>query len=162
MRPGRPLTRTLALALLAAQCTGCAISVHVGSGSSQAEAAYTAVMSRPSSALTAAAADATATCAGGSRPDVAACLANTKTEIKDARALEQAMRSVPVPASYAKANTDLTHGLNVFIQGLTERNDGLAARSTGEYSAGQAMVNKSLTMQKAAIAEYPASANIKL
>lgn len=142
-------------------CIGCAVSVHFGRGNPAAEQAYRAVLTRPMNTLTTAASNANKTCAGGSQPNPAQCYANTKIEITDARALERAIRSVPTPARFRKANADLLRGLDVFINGLITRNDGLAAHSGSQYTAGQNLIMRGLSLQKAALAEYPADANIK-
>ena len=148
-----------ALALLAA---GCSVSLHAGSGKQTGEQVYRAAIAGPMSALTASAAKANATCAAGSHPSPPACLANTRTEIGDAHALESAMRRASVPPSFTKANADMLRGLGVFVRGLVMRNAGLAAHSTAGYSAGQTLVDRGLAVQRSAIAEYPAGAKIGL
>lgn len=161
-RGRRPLAAGLASVTLALLGTGCSVSVHAGYGNPAGEQAYRAAIARPMSALTARAASANATCAGGSHPSPSACLANTTTEINSARALESAMRGVPTPARFAKANGGMLRGLDVFVRGLVMRNAGLAAHSAAEYSAGQNLVGQGLALQRSAIAEYPADAKIRL
>lgn len=140
---------------------GCGVSVHVGYGTPpQAQQAYVAAIAPPMKALTAAASKTGQTCAGGSRPDPSRCYANTRLEIRDARDLERAMRSVPTPSRFVRANKDLLHALDVFIHGLIQRNEGLAAHSPAEYMAGSKLITKGLNLQRAAIAEYPADAHI--
>ena len=51
-------------------------------------------------------------------------------------------------------------GSAFLVQGLTQRNAGLAAHSSAEYAASYKLIDKGLAMQKAAFAEYPADANI--
>ncbi len=153
-----PITR---LALLAAVlCAGCSVSVHAGQGNPQAEQAYRTAIAQPFNDLTSAAGKANRVCAGGSQPNPQQCYTDTAGEISSARAVEQALRSVPTPPRFAKANADLLHGLAIFVQGLTKRNDGLAAHSTSEYSAGENLITHGLAIQKSAFAEYPADANI--
>ena len=79
-----------------------------------------------------------------------------------ARALEHAMRGVLTPSRFVKANTDLLHGLDIFIQGLIKRNEGLAQHSAAEYIAGSHLVGQGLDIQRASIAEYPRDAKISL
>lgn len=141
-------------------CAGCTVSVHAGYGNPQAEQVYVAAISRPMNALTAASSRANQTCAGGSKPDPARCYSNTKIEIEAARALQRAMRSVPTPPRFAKANRDLLQGLDLFIKGLTKRNEGIAAHSASEYTTGSNLITKGLALQRAALAEYPADAHI--
>jgi hypothetical protein len=149
----------LAVLVLALPCAGCAVSVSAGSGHPQ-EQAYRQALSKPFKDLTAAAAKTSQVCAGGSRPNPQQCYADTAAEIAGARAVEQALRGVRTPPSFAKANADLRHGLRVFVQGLAERNAGLAAHSSAEYNASYKLVNAGLVMQKAALAESPKNAGI--
>jgi hypothetical protein len=72
------------------------------------------------------------------------------------------MKGASVPLSFVKPNKDLLHGLDVFIQSLTERNIGLASHSSAKYEAGLNLLEKSLSLQRSAIAEYPAYAHISL
>lgn len=141
-------------------CAGCAVSVHVGYGNPDAERGYVAALVQPMNALTAASSNANRTCAGGSRPDPAKCYAYTKIEIEDARALLRTMRGIPTPPRFARANRDFLDGLGIFIEGLTRRNAGLAARSSAEYSAGARLINRGLALQRSALTEYPPNAHI--
>jgi hypothetical protein len=150
----------LALFVAAVLVAGCSVSVHAGYGKPTAEEAYRSAIAQPFNDLTAAAARTSRVCAGGSQPNPQQCYADTKAEIARVSAVERALRSTHTPAQFARANADLLRGLDVFIQGLTKRNEGLAAHSSAEYSAGSALIAKALTMQKAAFAEYPADAHI--
>jgi hypothetical protein len=140
---------------------GC-VSVHVGQGDPNAERTYVNAMSGPGQALTAAARSANDACAGGGHPVPATCYANTQKEIAAVQSLQAALRSVPTPARFAKANTDLLQGLELFAQGLAERNQGLAARSSAGYQTGQDLITKALALQKAAFAEYPSDSGITM
>ena len=158
-------SRRMAIVLVLAPvalCASCSVSVHYGSGDPQAEQAYREAVAGPMNVLTTAATNANETCAGGSRPDPAECYTFTTTEITAARALERALRGVPTPTRFVKANTGLLHGLDIFIQGLIKRNEGLAAHSTAEYEAGSQLIGKGLDIQRIAIAEYPKDAKISL
>ena len=72
------------------------------------------------------------------------------------------MRRVRTPSRFVKANADLPHGLDVFLEGLIKRNEGLAAHSITEYAAGSQLVQKGLGIQRVAITEYPKDAKITL
>jgi hypothetical protein len=150
----RRTTITLVLATCAL-CTSCSVSVSYGSGDPQAEHVYIETIAGPVNVLTTAATNANETCAGGSRPNVAKCYSYTNIEITAARALERAMRGVPTPTRFVKANADLLHGLDIFIEGLIKRNEGLEAQSAAEYVAGSQLVGKGLDIQRIAIADYP-------
>ena len=152
------------LTLLAAAvlCVGCSVSVHAEYGDPQAERAYRQAIIQPFNDLTSAASKASQTCAGGSQPSPKQCYVDTNIEIVRARALERVLRSVPTPSRFAKANTGLLQGLGIFVQGLIKRNDGLVARSTAEYVAGENLITNGLAVQKKAITEYPSDANIRL
>jgi hypothetical protein len=159
--------RRMAIALVIATvtvalCASCSVSLRYGNGDPQAEQAYREAVARPMNVLTIAARNANETCAGGSRPSPAECYTFTKIEITAARALERAMRDVPTPTRFVKANTDLMHGLDIFIQGLIRRDEGLAAHSTAQYIAGSQMVGQGLDIQRIAISEYPKDAKISL
>jgi len=145
------------LMLLAAALSGC---VRAGQGDPVAEGTYVAAMRGPADALTTVAMAANDTCAGGSHPDPATCYADTEKEIAAVQALQTALHGVPTPSRFARANTDFLKGLDVMLAGLTERNQGLAGRSSSQYKAGNDMVNQSLDLQKAALAEYPSGSGI--
>jgi hypothetical protein len=160
MRNPSSLISPLLAAVVAAACAACSISVHVGYGNPQSEQAYVAAVRQPMKTLTNSASSANNVCAGGDNPDSSLCYSDTKIEIHAAQSLEKAMRGVAAPHTFAKANRDLLHGLDVFIEGLTKRNDGLAAHSARDYIAGSSLIAHGLALQRAAFAEYPASANI--
>lgn len=145
------------LVLAVGVLSGC---VRAGQGDPVAERTYVAAVRAPADALTAAATAANDTCAGGSQPDPGTCYTDTQKEIGAAQALQTAMRGVPTPARFAKANSDLLKGLDVMVQGLTQRNQGLAGHSSSQYGAGNDMVNQSLQLQKTALAEYPSGSGI--
>lgn len=154
------ILRNLATTAAVILCAGCSVSAHVGYGGTQMEASYVAAIAKPMNSLTSSASYANQTCAGGSSPDPSACYSNTKIEIADARKLEETLHSIPTPARFAKANRDLLHGLDVFIQGLLKRNEGLADHSTALYLAGDNLIRKGLRLQRSAIAEFPPDAHI--
>lgn len=154
------LARSLLIAATAAICVGCSVSVHSGNGDPQAEQVYRRAITQPFNNLTVAASNASQTCAGGKKANPQQCYLDTNIEIASARAVERALKSVPIPPRFAKANTDLLHGLGIFVTGLAKRNAGLGAHSSAEYSAGESLINKGLAIQKSAFAEYPADANI--
>jgi hypothetical protein len=151
--------RIAAITVLAL-CTGCSVAVHIGSGSTIGEQKYRQALAKPFNNLTAAASAANSACAGGSEPDPRQCYIDTNAEIGNVGALEHTLESVAVPASFARANSDLLRGLRVFSQGLVERNRGLAAHSAAGYTAGENLVIKGLNLQKSALREYPAGAKI--
>src|SRR5579859_1055843 len=144
----------LVMALIALSCTACAVSIHLGYNKANAEQAYRRAITRPFNNLTAAAAAANSVCAGGSHPDQRQCYIDTVAEISSARAVVRALRSVAIPHGFSKANSDLISGLNIFTNGLIERNQGLAQHSDSQYAAGQNLIAKGLAVQNRAIAEY--------
>lgn len=150
----------LVVALTAFLCTACAVAVHVGYNKAAADQAYRQAIAKPFTNLTAAAAAANPVCAGGSHPDQQQCYIDTASEITSARSVVRALRSVPVPHGFAKATSDLTKGLGIFIDGLVERNEGLARHSDSQYAAGQDLISKGLAVQRRALSEYPPGANI--
>lgn len=150
----------LVIVLMAFLCTACAVSVHVGYNKTTVDQAYRHAIAKPFNNLTAAAAAANSVCAGGSHPNQQQCYIDTASEIMSARAVVRALRSVAVPPGFAKANSDLARGLGIFIDGLIERNQGLADRSDSQYAAGENLISKGLAVQKRALSEYPAGANI--
>jgi hypothetical protein len=111
-------------------------------------------------ALTAASSNASEACAGGSRAQPAQCYADTKIEIEKARALRETMLDASTPPRFAKANRDFIHGLDVLIEGLSKRNEGLAIHSANEYKAGEYVIEQGLALQRSALAEYPANSHI--
>jgi hypothetical protein len=150
----------MAPVLTAFLCTACAVSVHVGYNKITADQAYRHAIAGPFSNLTAAATAANSVCAGGSQPNQQQCYTDTVSEIASAQALVRTLRSVAVPHGFAKANSDLARGLGIFINGLIERNRGLARHSDSQYAAGQKLISQGLSVQKSALAEYPPGANI--
>jgi hypothetical protein len=110
--------------------------------------------------LTAAATASKRTCAGGSQPDRDRCYQDTETQIKAAKSVVGATRSVPTPKRFAEADAGLRRGLAEYIAGLTEQNRGLLDRSPDEYSAGLRLVSRGLAIQGAASAKYPADSGI--
>lgn len=150
----------LVIVLAGFLCTACAASVHVGYNKTTASQAYRQAIAKPFNNLTTAAAAANSVCAGGSQPNQQQCYVDTASEIASARAVVRALRSVAVPPGFAKANSDLARGLGVFINGLIERNQGLAGRSDSQYAAGENLISKGLALQKHALSEYPPGANI--
>ncbi len=141
-------------------CTACAVSVHLGYNKTTADQAYRHAIAKPFNNLTAAAAAANSVCAGGSHPNQRQCYIDTASEITSARSVVRALRSVTVPHGFAKGNSDLVKGLGIFIDGLLERNQGLARQSDSQYAAGQKLISKGLSVQKVALSEYPPGANI--
>jgi hypothetical protein len=156
----RRIVEALTVGAMATLSVGCAVSVQIGYGNSREEHDYLAAIAQPMNELTVAASLANQACAGGSRPDPTKCYSNTEAEIEAARRLEAAMRAVPTPSRFSRANEDLLHGLGDFIQGLAERNQALADRSTSEYVAGEKLIMQALATQRAAIAEYPPDVHI--
>lgn len=150
----------LVVVLTAFLCTACAVSVHVGYNNAAADQAYRHAIAKPFNNLTTAAAAANSVCAGGSHPDQQQCYIDTASEITSARSVVRALRSVAVPHGFAKANSDLAKGLGIFIDGLVERNEGLAGHSDSQYAAGQNLIGKGLAVQRRALSEYPPGANI--
>jgi len=148
------------MVLSALLCTACAVSVHLGYNKTTAEQAYRHAIAKPFNNLTAAAAAASSVCAGGSQPNQQQCYIDTASEIMSARAVVRTLLSVAVPHGFAKANSDLVRGLGIFIDGLIERNRGLASRSDSQYAAGENLISKGLSIQKRALSEYPPGANI--
>jgi hypothetical protein len=157
---GRSGTPWLVAVLTAFICTACAVSVHVGYNKTSADQAYRHAIAGPFNNLTAVATAANSVCAGGSQPNQQQCYTDTVSEIASAQALVRTLRSVAVPHGFAKANSDLAGGLGIFINGLIERNRGLARHSDSQYAAGQRLISKGLSVQKRALAEYPPGANI--
>jgi hypothetical protein len=151
----------LVMVLTAFLCTACTVSVHLGYNKATAEQAYRHAIAGPFNNLTAAATAANSVCAGGSQPNQQQCYTDTASEITSAKVVVRTLRSVAVPHGFAKANSDLARGLGIFINGLIERNQGLARRSDSQYAAGQNLISKGLSVQKRALAEYPPGANIK-
>jgi hypothetical protein len=156
---GRSLMR-LVMVLTAFLCTACAVSVHLGYNKTTADQAYRHAIAGPFNKLTAAATAANSVCAGGSHPNQRQCYNDTAAEIASAQAVVRTLRSIAVPHGFAKANSDLASGLGIFINGLIERNQGLARHSDSQYAAGQKLISKGLSVQKQALAEYPPGANI--
>jgi hypothetical protein len=150
----------IVMVLTALLCTACAVSVHLGYNKTAAEQAYRHAIAKPFTNLTAAAAAANSVCAGGSRPNQQQCYVDTTSEIMTARAVVRTLLSVAVPHGFAKANSDLASGLGTFINGLIERNQGLARHSDSQYAAGESLISKGLSVQKRALSEYPPGANI--
>jgi hypothetical protein len=152
----------VSLALLGATvlCVGCSISVHFGHGNPRAEDAYRKAISRPFQDLTAMASRANKVCAGGSQSNPRLCYTDTHAEIGSARAVERILATASIPPRFTEANSDLLHGLGIFVQGLVKRDDGLAIHSGSEYSTSYLLINKGLAEQKAALAEYPPGSNI--
>lgn len=150
----------LVMVLTAFLCTACAVSVHVGYNKTTADQAYRHAIAKPFNNLTAAAAAANSVCAGGSQPNQQQCYVDTASEITSARALVRALRGVAVPHGFANANSDLARGLGIFIDGLVERNRGLAGHSDSQYAAGENLISRGLAAQKRALSEYPPGANI--
>lgn len=150
----------LVTVLTAFLCTACAVSVHLGYNKTAADQAYRHAIAGPFNKLTAAATAANSVCAGGSHPNQQQCYNDTASEIVSAQAVVRTLRSVAVPHGFAKANSDLARGLGIFINGLVERNQGLARHSDSQYAAGQRLISKGLSAQKRALAEYPPGANI--
>ncbi len=156
------LFRWIAPAVGTLLCAGCTVAVHVGYENQQVGRAYRDAIADPMAALTSAASAADSSCAGGSQPNPSRCFADTRIEIADVMTLERTLRSARVPASFVRANKDLLHGLDIFIQGLSERNAGLESHSAAEYTAGSSLIQKSLALQRSAISEYPSDAHISL
>jgi hypothetical protein len=140
---------------------GCAsVSVRTGKGDPVKEGAYRTAIRGPADALTASASQADQACAGGSNPDQQRCYDDTTAEIEAAQRLQQAMRSVKTPDRFADANGELLQGLDLFVQGLTQRNQGLRDHDAAAYRSGQDRVDQSLTAQRRAFAKYPPDAGI--
>jgi hypothetical protein len=151
----------LVIVLTALLCSACAVSVHLGyNNKTIAAQAYRHALAVPFNSLTAAAAAANSVCAGGNHPDQQQCYIDTASEIMSARAVVRTLLSVAVPHGFTKANSDLVKGLGIFIDGLIERNQGLARHSDSQYGAGENLISKGLSAQKRALSEYPPGTNI--
>jgi hypothetical protein len=149
------------LTVIAAGLLSACASVHVVTVD-PAETAYKQAISPAMDALTRDAATPDDTCAGGKHPDANNCYRSTQIEIADAKTLRAILATVPVPGRYSRANTDLVTGLDLFIEGMTERNKALTDHSATEYSAAFDKVRHSIDLQKTAFAEYPPDANIRI
>jgi hypothetical protein len=151
----------IAVILAVILCAGCSASVHSVSAEQQEAQAYRTALIQPFNNLTAAASNAALVCAGGSQPNQQKCYLDTNAEIKSAREVARVFRTASVPQRYARANSDFLRGIEIFIEGLAQRNEGLAAGSEAEYAAGAKLVSQGLALQQRALSEYPAGARIE-